>query len=240
MVNVDPFDLTKYQKEAESDHEKPSNNDPEPASAVLAEVTVPSYTIRVLTDQNDAVISTPNTNGGIKTPLIEVVDHRNDIENINNVDNIVVYDQSDAVTNLSRRKNFFKDEKLQLDCEWDDCSDYFDNVTSFTAHVSKHVQEAEIRPLEPPHDDVFGCLWTDCGFETPSSEEMVRHINFHSFHTKIKCHGLNMLTKHGLAPCSLDPGQRNIVPDITEPWLCQWEGCDSGHTSYTQLCYTTF
>ena len=87
MVNVDPFDLTKYQKEAESDHEKPSNNDPEPASAVLAEVTVPSYTIRVLTDQNDAVISTPNTNGGIKTPLIEVVDHRNDIENINNVDN---------------------------------------------------------------------------------------------------------------------------------------------------------
>ena len=59
-------------------------------------------------------------------------------------------------------------------------------------------------------------------------------VNFHSHLTKIKCHGLKMLTKHVLAPCSLDLGQWNIVPDNTEPWLCQWEGCNSGHTSFTQ------
>ena len=47
-------------------------------------------------------------------------------------------------------------------------------------------------------------------------ESQVRHINFHSFHTKIKCHGLNMLTSHGLQPCLLDPAQRNIVPDLSE------------------------
>ena len=46
----------------------------------------------------------------------------------------------------------------------------------------------------------------------------MRHINFHSFHTKIKCHGLNMLTSHGLQPCLLDPAQRNIVPDLSEPF----------------------
>ena len=32
---------------------------------------------------------------------------------------------------------------------------------------------------------------------------------------------IKMLTKHVLAPCSLDLGQRNILPDNTEPWLCQ-------------------
>ena len=56
----------------------------------------------------------------------------------------------------------------------------------------------------------------------------VRHINFHSFHTKIKCHGLNMLTSHGLQPCLLDPAQRNIVPDLSELLQCDWLGCQLG------------
>ena len=52
--------------------------------------------------------------------------------------------------------------------------------------------------------------------QTKWRNHQVRHINFHSFHTKIKCHGLNMLTSHGLQPCLLDPAQRNIVPDLSE------------------------
>ena len=39
----------------------------------------------------------------------------------------------------------------------------------------------------------YGCLWQDCGFETPHSDDMVRHLNFHSFHTKIKSVGLVIL-----------------------------------------------
>ena len=31
---------------------------------------------------------------------------------------------------------------------------------------------------------------------------------------------------NGLAPCSLDPGQRNIVPDLGERWVCGWAGCE--------------
>ena len=74
-------------------------------------------------------------------------------------------------------------------------------MTEFVCHVSRHVTEAEVRgPAgeEEDMEEVFGCLWAECGFETPSSEEMVRHVNFHSFHTKIKCHGLNMVT--GMIP----------------------------------------
>ena len=81
-----------------------------------------------------------------KTPL---VDHSNNIHNIdhNNINNIVLLEQTDKVANLSKKNNLFRDEELQLECEWDDCSDYCDHVTQFTQHVSAHVSEAEIRQL---------------------------------------------------------------------------------------------
>ena len=97
----------------------------------------------------------------------------------------------DNVTQLAR-KNYYRDEKMFLCCEWEDCDHYSDCVVQFSNHVTSHVTQAEIRHLE--EEDVFACLWAECGFESPSSEEMVRHINFHSFHTKIKCHGYNMVT----------------------------------------------
>ena len=97
---------------------------------------------------------------------------------------------------------------------------------AFASHVSQHVREAEVR--QQGEECLLVCLWAECGFEALSSEEMVRHINFHSFHTKIKCHGLNMLTSHGLQPCVLDPSQRNIVPDLTDPFQCEWAGCELG------------
>ena len=93
-------------------------------------------------------------------------------------------------------------------------------------HLSR--KPRQVRQNEPPLEDVFGCLWAECGFECVNSAEMVRHINFHSHHTKIKCHGLNMLASHGLQPCVLDPGQRNILPDLSEPFTCEWEGCEQG------------
>ena len=135
----------------------------------------------------------------------------------------------DNVTQLAR-KNYYRDEKMFLCCEWEDCDHYSDCVIQFSNHVTSHVTQADIRHLE--EEDVFACLWAECGFESPSSEEMVRHINFHSFHTKIKCHGLNMIQKHDLAPCSLDPAQRNIVPDFSDPWSCQWEGCEESEATW--------
>jgi len=216
MVNVDPSDYGKYQN-YETDN------------STECQQTAPLYTIRVL--ENESIDITPSSistqDEGFRSPLID------SSNNIQQMDNIIVCPQSDSVSNLSR-KNFFRDEKLQLDCEWDDCIDNFNNISDFTKHVASHVTEAEVRVLDPPHGDVFGCLWTECGFETPSSEEMVRHINFHAFHTKIKCHGLNMLTHHGLAACSLDPGQRNITPEVTDPWLCQWVGCEMAESGFTQ------
>jgi hypothetical protein len=40
---------------------------------------------------------------------------------------------------------------------------------------------------------VYGCLWGQCGFESADSNEITRHVNFHSYHTKLKCIGSNTL-----------------------------------------------
>jgi len=139
-----------------------------------------------------------------------------------------------APTQLKRR-NFYKKEELSLECEWDDCCDTFTRLEDFMRHVSGHVTEAEVRHnTADPLQDVFVCLWSDCGFETPVSAEMVRHIHFHTFHTKIKCHGMNMLKETGIRPCSLDQSQKNIIPDLSESYLCEWEGCDQPNTDWTQ------
>jgi hypothetical protein len=44
---------------------------------------------------------------------------------------------------------------------------------------------------------VYACLWESCGFQSSDPKEIVRHVNFHSFHTKIKCIGSNILAQSG-------------------------------------------
>jgi hypothetical protein len=45
---------------------------------------------------------------------------------------------------------------------------------------------------------VYVCLWEQCGFESADSNEITRHVNFHSYHTKIKCIGSNILARSRL------------------------------------------
>jgi hypothetical protein len=42
---------------------------------------------------------------------------------------------------------------------------------------------------------VYACLWRQCGFESADSNEIMRHVNFHSYHTKLKCIGSNTLAR---------------------------------------------
>ena len=125
-----------------------------------------------------------------------------------------------------KRRLLFRDESLVLCCEWQDCSVKEARMEDFMRHVSRHVKEAEVIQNPPPLCDSFACLWRGCGFETISSSEMVKHINFHSFHTKIKCHGQNMLEENKVPTCRLEPSQRNVLPDLSGQLRCEWAGCE--------------
>ena len=67
----------------------------------------------------------------------------------------------------------------------------------------------------------------DCGFETVDSGEIIRHLNFHSFHTNIKALGNKTLEETGIVPCSLSSNQKNVLPQLPEcDFLCGWDNCD--------------
>eukprot|EP00092_Neocalanus_flemingeri_P017290 GFUD01018700.1.p1 GENE.GFUD01018700.1~~GFUD01018700.1.p1 ORF type:complete len:622 (-),score=135.52 GFUD01018700.1:151-2016(-) len=246
MVNVDPYDISEYQDIPES---QLSGENKFEILQLENDENIPTFTIQVMSvEECDNLKFQPvEVNSDVfKVPLGDSSNTAGNAldRNENNKPKLVRPASEIAVSTINcsnslnvktlMKKNYYKNEQLHLECEWDDCVDSFENVEAFTKHVATHVQEAEVRHIEPSQEDVFACLWSECGFETASSDEMVRHIHFHSFHTKIKCHGLNMLTSHGLLPCTLDPSQRNIVPDLSDPYKCGWVGCEMADRQWHQ------
>ena len=83
----------------------------------------------------------------------------------------------------------------------------------------------------------YVCLWRRCGHQTPSSDEIVRHVHFHTFHTKLKSHGANVTREtEGLERCQLDSRQVNVLPDLSEPMVCLWQGesCLDQNTTFSE------
>jgi hypothetical protein len=65
----------------------------------------------------------------------------------------------------------------------------------------------------------FCCLWRGCGYITPANDEIIRHINFHTFHTKLKSHGASICKETGIEPCTIGTHQRNVIPELSDPLL---------------------
>ncbi|KAI5615530.1 histone H4 transcription factor, partial [Silurus asotus] len=76
--------------------------------------------------------------------------------------------------------------------------------------------------------EVHSCLWQDCGFCSVEFDgELLRHMLFHCYHTKLKQWGLAMLKAHPkTGDCSVGLQNRNIVPEVQESFLCLWEHCE--------------
>jgi len=152
--------------------------------------------------------------------------------------NIIPGSNSEEEERAVKKRMMYKEEKLMLVCEWNGCGEEQSNPDVFSWHVGQHCNDAEVQHIPPPLEDCFLCLWADCGFKTPSSEEMVRHINFHGFHAKIKAHGQALLERENLSTCSLSQSQRNLLPDLSSAWTCHWPGClSSGNWTMPQHFY---
>uniref|UniRef100_H9G6A9 Histone H4 transcription factor n=1 Tax=Anolis carolinensis TaxID=28377 RepID=H9G6A9_ANOCA len=122
-------------------------------------------------------------------------------------------------------------DSLILQCEWAMCSFVASQMEEFCEHVSKHLKQH--LHGEDEEDDMdsleeYSCLWQECGFCSPESPaELVRHVYFHCYHTKLKQWGLQALqSQSDLNPCQLDFQSRNIIPEIQENFLCLWEYCE--------------
>ncbi|KAM6312438.1 histone H4 transcription factor [Podargus strigoides] len=121
-------------------------------------------------------------------------------------------------------------EALVLQCEWQACTYVASAMEEFCEHVAQHLQQHlpgkhrdEMDPLEE-----YTCLWQECGFCSPGcSADLIRHVYFHCYHTKLKQWGLRALqSQSDLSHCQLDLQSRNIIPEIQEDFLCLWEYCE--------------
>ena len=113
-----------------------------------------------------------------------------------------------------------QDEQLILICEWqasEVCGQLFQGhgastMEQFFSHVAEHAGQVEVVSKEAELS--ITCNWEDCGFETGDQKEMLRHIYYHSYHTKIKCLGANLIEKQALQGCQLPPDTRYVFHSI--------------------------
>lgn len=116
----------------------------------------------------------------------------------------------------------YKHEQLSLRCEWDQCEFLSDDVPAYYQHVRKHLDD-DLDLIESN-----SCPWRDCTASVRSSKESRTHIFYHAFHTKVKCHGQNLLERQKTEQhCMLGKQTRNLIPDTPELFECQWKECDS-------------
>ena len=110
-------------------------------------------------------------------------------------------------------------------CEWGDCSFASDAFDTFYEHVREHTINF-LRDSDEVNDEEHECQWRQC-FSDPCENELqlVRHVLFHAYHSKLKDLGLKAQTKAGLAPCTLDNHVRNLIPEFPDQFHCLWENC---------------
>ena len=110
-------------------------------------------------------------------------------------------------------------------CEWSDCSFTSDNFDTFYEHVRGHTTNF-FRDPDEESDEENECQWRQC-FSDPFENELqlIRHVLFHAYHSKLKDLGLKAQTKAQLAPCTLDNHARNLIPEFPGQFFCLWENC---------------
>uniref|UniRef100_H3B8N9 Zgc:112083 n=1 Tax=Latimeria chalumnae TaxID=7897 RepID=H3B8N9_LATCH len=128
----------------------------------------------------------------------------------------------------SKNQSKIQQDELMLSCEWATCNFLGKNVEELFAHSAQHLEEY-LSDRDTLLLEEFRCLWRSCEFlaiEAPN--ELVVHVNFHVYHTKLKYFGTQLQRKQpDLPPCSHDGLTRNFIPENSKALVCQWEQCDN-------------
>lgn len=136
---------------------------------------------------------------------------------------------------------------LALKCEWKGCektlalpvSSYQDFAEHVFGHISGYVgsiglSEHDIANRSSSSEDgavlslmtPLACCWSQCHWEVRGNpDEFSRHVMFHSYHAKLKCLGAFAVISDGMQQCSFDVDTQNLLPDVSEPFMCRWESC---------------
>uniref|UniRef100_A0A8C6NBM5 Uncharacterized protein n=1 Tax=Melopsittacus undulatus TaxID=13146 RepID=A0A8C6NBM5_MELUD len=119
----------------------------------------------------------------------------------------------------------FKSTELILPCEWKECCFVGKCMEEFCNHIAEHLDEYLQHPLETAEQ--YQCCWRSCEFEAKVPRELVTHVNFHSYHTKLKFIGCQLWALHQDLPVCLQSSRScHQLPKTSEEFVCRWENCD--------------
>lgn len=115
---------------------------------------------------------------------------------------------------------------LQLTCEWNQCSQIFNDMGEFYQHLQNHfIQDIYDEKQGEIKSGQHHCKWELCEFVTNSSDDLLRHLYFHGYHTKVKWWGHCCSLEENVGRCYASAQNRNIIPDLPDGFKCEWEGC---------------
>uniref|UniRef100_A0A8B9FN89 C2H2-type domain-containing protein n=1 Tax=Amazona collaria TaxID=241587 RepID=A0A8B9FN89_9PSIT len=117
-----------------------------------------------------------------------------------------------------------KNTELILPCEWKECCFVGKCMEGFCNHTAEHLDEYLQHPLETAEQ--YRCWWRSCEFEAKDPRELVTHVNFHSYHTKLKFIGCQLWALHQDLPACLQSSRSwHQLPKTLEDFVCHWENC---------------
>ncbi|XP_053161569.1 histone H4 transcription factor-like isoform X2 [Hemicordylus capensis] len=121
----------------------------------------------------------------------------------------------------------FKPPEMALPCEWEECLFVGKCMEELCNHIAEHLQEYMCCLLKETAQ--FQCHWRGCEFLTTNAKEIASHVNFHSYHTKLKFIGAQLrASDQDLPECSQkNTRDQNKIPESTEILACFWEQCDA-------------
>ncbi|CAB3244119.1 unnamed protein product [Arctia plantaginis] len=120
-------------------------------------------------------------------------------------------------------------ENLNMECEWQSCRTFFTDYAAYQDHVRNHASNVHV--IETEGGVQYVCLWDVCGHKTSDFIEIVRHLNYHSYHGKLLAIGFNGRATLKLPRCKKDSTKRNQIPILNSDYQCMWVGCEEKYNS---------
>ncbi|KAI6080000.1 Histone H4 transcription factor-like isoform X2 [Aix galericulata] len=119
----------------------------------------------------------------------------------------------------------FKNSEMILPCEWEECLFVGKCMEEYCDHVAGHLKEYLQHPLETAEQ--YRCWWRNCEFRAKDPRELITHVNFHSYHTKLKFVGSQLRALHRELPaCLLTSRSWHQLPQTSVEFVCNWENCN--------------
>lgn len=153
----------------------------------------------------------------------------------NNSDDTESYKSSLDLNNLKKSKmQQPRKKKLDLDrvkmnytCRWGECNYYESScIKDYLQHVAEHVDYLWTEEWQSNKEKWFICLWNNCKFQSNCEVKSTTHVNFHAYHTRLKCVGLAVLNLCEIPGCKLNSDGANILPDLPSEFECNWKNCN--------------